>query len=64
MMQQTLQLQAFMQTMTASFQATFDTGPRLPSLPTIDFALWKDRISEALGFLTWMEKLTLGSIGF
>ena len=22
----------------------------LPSLPTIDFALWKDRISEALGF--------------
>ena len=30
----------------------------LPSLPTIDFALWKDRISEALGFLTWMEKLT------
>ena len=30
----------------------------LPGLPTIDFALWKDRISEALGFLTWMEKLT------
>ena len=30
----------------------------LPSLPTIDFSSWKDRISEALGFLTWMEKLT------
>ena len=30
----------------------------LPSLPTIDFSAWKDRISEALGFLTWMEKLT------
>ncbi|CAE7236175.1 unnamed protein product [Symbiodinium sp. CCMP2592] len=30
----------------------------LPSLPVIDFTSWKDRISEALGFLTWMEKLT------
>ena len=30
----------------------------LSSLPTIDFSSWKDRISEALGFLTWMEKLT------
>ena len=30
----------------------------LPSLPVIDFSFWKDRISEALGFLTWMEKLT------
>ena len=30
----------------------------LPSLPTIDFSSWKDRISEVLGFLTWMEKLT------
>ena len=30
----------------------------LPSLPTIDFTSWKDRTSEALGFLTWMEKLT------
>ncbi|CAE7839740.1 unnamed protein product [Symbiodinium sp. CCMP2592] len=30
----------------------------LPSLPIIDFSSWKDRISEALGFLTWMEKLT------
>ena len=30
----------------------------LLSLPTIDFSSWKDRISEALGFLTWMEKLT------
>ena len=30
----------------------------LPSLPVIDFSSWKDRISEALGFLTWMEKLT------
>ncbi|CAE7031611.1 unnamed protein product [Symbiodinium natans] len=27
-------------------------------VPTIDFSSWKDRISEALGFLTWMEKLT------
>ena len=25
---------------------------------TIDFSSWKDRILEALGFLTWMEKLT------
>ena len=45
------------------FKEFAQSDERLPSLLTIDFSSWKDCISKALDFLTWMELISCVGLG-